>query len=85
MLPYRSMMIVLTTLACGWLIHSSTASVIRSYSSYLDHIPEQDSSFDDIQFSYPDEAAEQLYNRNQRNGGTADVLYNIPDLGDIGK
>uniref|UniRef100_A0A0B6Z476 Uncharacterized protein n=1 Tax=Arion vulgaris TaxID=1028688 RepID=A0A0B6Z476_9EUPU len=85
MLPYRSLLVVMTVLAISLFIQGTTASAVRSYNSQMEDKTRQEvialagRIIKLIMYGYD------WSEYSKRNGGTADTLYNMPDLETIGR
>ncbi|CAG5123888.1 unnamed protein product [Candidula unifasciata] len=85
MLPYKSLLVVMAVIALSWLTQGTTASAVRNYNSQLDDKTRQEVI---ALAGRIVKLAMYGYDWNEyhkRNGGTADTLFNMPDLEDVGR
>ncbi|BFY98078.1 hypothetical protein BsWGS_01118 [Bradybaena similaris] len=84
-LPYKSLLVVMAVLAISWFIQGTTASAVGSYNSQLEDKTRQEVIALARRII---KLAMYGYDWNEyikRNGGTADTLYNMPDLEGVGR
>ncbi|CAL1547329.1 unnamed protein product, partial [Lymnaea stagnalis] len=80
-LPYRTLLVVMAVLALTWLIQGTSASAVRHQEEKIrQEIIKQAAKI--IKLSMMDSDWDPI---NKRNGGTADAIYNLPDLLEVGR
>ncbi|NP_001191498.1 cerebrin prohormone preproprotein [Aplysia californica] len=85
MFGYRSLLVLLVTLSLCLLLQSSHCSAVRTYGNDLDARARREiislaARLIKLSMYGPEDDS-----FVKRNGGTADALYNLPDLEKIGK
>nr|ARS01360.1 cerebrin 2 [Deroceras reticulatum] len=85
-LPCKTLLVVMTILAISWFIQGTAASALRPYNTQMEDKTKQEVAAlasRMIKLIMYDGNDGLVYNK--RNGGTADTLYNMPDLMSIGR
>ncbi|BFY98079.1 hypothetical protein BsWGS_01119 [Bradybaena similaris] len=81
-LPYRSLVVVMmTVLSISWFIQGTTAAAVGSYNSQLEDEITQAVNGLVSRIVQLNESVIHIKN----NGGTTDVIYNMPDLENVGR